>query len=209
MQRKVIGFYWTLPAPWAGFSRINELDVEKAAGQSRTIKLQREIIRRWAQEHRKEIVHEQVYLEIAPDRGSDQVRPVLKNLIALATEQNAEILYIDFGKEIRWRSHHFLEGIVGSHIDSFMPIALRDHEAKDLENHFSSWRKSHEEWQQDKTTRNRVAWDFAKALRDQGISFPEVALQLNDAEVHSPTGKKWSGDNVRKFLKSFANGLEF
>lgn len=44
MDRTFIGFYWTLPVPWAGFTKLNLSNIDKAAEQSRTIALQRRSI---------------------------------------------------------------------------------------------------------------------------------------------------------------------
>ena len=42
---RAVGFYWTLPVPWAGFTDL-PTDVDEAAAQSRTIRYQRDLIRR-------------------------------------------------------------------------------------------------------------------------------------------------------------------
>ncbi len=52
-----VGFYWTLPVPWAGFTELPK-DVDRAAEFSRTIRYQREIIRRYAREHHLQLIHE-------------------------------------------------------------------------------------------------------------------------------------------------------
>ena len=37
-MRNAVGFYWTLPVPWAGFVELPE-DIDAAAKASRTIRL--------------------------------------------------------------------------------------------------------------------------------------------------------------------------
>ena len=44
-----LGLYWTLPVPWAGFTRLPK-DAKAAAARSRTIAYQRERVRRWVAE---------------------------------------------------------------------------------------------------------------------------------------------------------------
>jgi hypothetical protein len=206
MQLKTIGFYWTLPVIWAGFTRLSERDVEKAAEESQSIRLQREIIQRWTKEHQGELVHEQVYLEIAPDRGTDQVvHDALQPLVRLAVELNATVLYVDFGREIGWRSHHFLRNFVNEHIDRFMPVALDHNDAEKFERHFETWRESHNEWMQGKELRGHAAVKRAKQLQAQKLSLPKIAEQLNQEGLKSLSGKNWTGDNLRKFLKSISN----
>lgn len=206
MPLKTIGFYWTLPAIWAGFTRLSEKDVEKAAKESQSIRLQREIIQRWTKEHQGELVHEQVYLEIAPDRGTDQVvDDALQPLVRLAVELDAEVLYVDFGREIGWRSHHFLRNFVDEHIDRFIPVALDHNDAEKFKRHFETWRESHNEWMQGKELRGLVAAERAKQLQAQKLSLPKIAEHLNKEGLRSLTGKDWTGDNLRKLLKSDAN----
>ena len=44
MGRNAVGFYWTLPVPWAGFTALPE-KIEDAAKVSRTIRYQMQLIR--------------------------------------------------------------------------------------------------------------------------------------------------------------------
>lgn len=207
MHLKTIGFYWTLPVRWAGFTRLTTKDAGKAAEESQSIRLQREIIQRWTREHRGELIHEQVYLEIAPDRVMHHVvDDVLEPLVRLAVEHDAKVLYVDFGREIGWRSHHFLERFVGEHIDHFMPVALHHDEAENFKRHFASWRESHTQWMNGKEGRGQAALRRAEELQTEKLSFPKIAEQLNHEGLKSLSGKDWSGDNLRKFLKSTSNG---
>ena len=47
MSQNAVGFYWTLPVPWAGFTSLPKA-VDDAAKLSRTIRYQRDLIRRYA-----------------------------------------------------------------------------------------------------------------------------------------------------------------
>ena len=69
-MRNAVGFYWTLPVPWAGFTKLPK-DIEEAAKASRTIRYQCELIRRYARDNGYRLVDEKVFLEIEPDRGSE------------------------------------------------------------------------------------------------------------------------------------------
>ena len=70
MVRNAVGFYWTLPVPWTGFTSLPS-DIDEAAKVSRTIRYQRNTIRRYAKVEGYRLIHEEVFLEIKPDRGSD------------------------------------------------------------------------------------------------------------------------------------------
>jgi len=202
MHRKAIGFYWTLPVPWAGFREINEKDVDEAARQSRTIDLQRSVIRRWAKENGTSLIHEEVFIEISPDRGSALVRDRLHHLIARAESEQAIILFVDFGRSIGQRSHHYLRAFVGANIGAFQDIALAADQEAQFSEHFASWRKQQREWTDGKEDRAARARRRASELRDSDMSLTAIASQLNEEKLPSPTGKLWTGDNLGKLLKS-------
>lgn len=146
VKRKAVGFYWTLPVPWVGFSGLSE-NIEEAAQQSRTIRYQMERVRSWAADEGYELVKEEVFLELAPDRGGEHVVPPLDKLAAFCRARDKE-------------------------------------------------------WRAGKRAREAAAKARAGELKAQGLSLPAIAEQLNASGVASPTGKAWSGDNLRKLLKS-------
>ena len=47
MSQNAVGFYWTLPVPWVRFTSLPKA-VDDAAKLSRTIRYQRDLIRRYA-----------------------------------------------------------------------------------------------------------------------------------------------------------------
>ncbi|MFN7159798.1 MAG: hypothetical protein ACK4MR_14075, partial [Erythrobacter cryptus] len=63
MKRKAVGFYWTLPVPWAGFTKL-PADIEAAARGSRTIAYQRALIHAFAAAEGYALVEEAAFLEI-------------------------------------------------------------------------------------------------------------------------------------------------
>ena len=207
MKQKVIGFYWTLPVPWAGFVSINEKNVEEAATQSRTINMQRTAIQRWVAENRLELVHEEVFLEISPDRGSELVRDRLQELVDIAEQRDAEIVYVDFGTAIGWRSHHFIRAYVGQNEDLFLPVDLRDEDWQLFEEHFATWRERQRVWMDSKSDRWALAHQRAQQLRhNEGFTQAEIADALNREGITTLTGKPWTSDNLRKFLKIVGGG---
>ena len=108
MARNAVGFYWTLPVPWAGFISLpNEID--EAAKVSRTIRYQRDLIRRYAKDEGYRLIYEEVFLEIEPDRGSDLILEPLRKVKKICHDQDAILLFVDFWGVQRWRAHGGLE----------------------------------------------------------------------------------------------------
>lgn len=103
-MRSFIGFYWTLPVPWAGFSHLPR-DVDAAAAKSRTIRYQRDRVRRWVRDEPGELSAEEVFLELAPDRGSEHVLPLIDKLLDRCRSQSARLVLVDFSVAYGWRRH--------------------------------------------------------------------------------------------------------
>jgi hypothetical protein len=93
-----VGFYWTLPVPWVGFERLPG-QVDEAAKFSRTIRYQRDLIRRYATEHRYKLMHEQVFIEIGPDRGSEYIIEPLEKAQKVCLQSDAVLLYVEFSEK--------------------------------------------------------------------------------------------------------------
>ena len=96
-----IGFYWTLPVPWAGFNDL-PADPDEAAKASKTIRYQVERVRRWVKDAKGVLVAERVFLEIHPDRGSEEIVPEIDRMIALAQKRDAQLVLVDFSEAMRW-----------------------------------------------------------------------------------------------------------
>jgi hypothetical protein len=196
-----IGFYWTLPVPWAGFTRFDCAYIDRAAYQSRTIALQREAFHAWAAAGDHLLIHERAFIELAPDRGSAYIREPLADLVRLADTRQATVVYVDFGESLQQRSHQLLRHFVGEHAAAFMPIALTDELETKFRTHFDDWRGADRRWRANKPVRCKVAQARAETFLAQGKSRTAIAQELNRAGILSPTGKPWTGDNLRKFLK--------
>ena len=103
-----LGFYWTLPLPHVGFTELPK-DVEAAAKASQTIRYQRERVRRHVEARGGALVHEAVWMELAPDRGSRHVEAELRKALDRCREAGAELLYVDFAERHGWRPHQQLK----------------------------------------------------------------------------------------------------
>jgi len=203
MRRKAVGFYWTLPVPWAGFNEL-PADVDEAAKCSRTIRYQCELVRRYAKEHDFELIREEVFMEVQPDRSTPNITQELGILSGFCESHQADILYVDFKKELGWRRNLFMEDWM-----KISPVCCReipadsimiDYHHFDPKKHFREWRRQQNEWSSLKSERAKQAFERAATLRAEGLSYPAVAKKMNAGGLKSLSGKDWKGDNVRKLL---------
>lgn len=203
MKRKAVGFYWTLPVPWAGFQRLPD-DIDAAAAASRTIAYQRALIQRYAQNEGFALIHEAAFIELQPDRGTEMILDDLRKAAAICRAQDATLLYVDFGYIQQWRSHLIMNRAIGDLGVPYLEIQAEptpvDGQMFDPYAHFQEWRERQRAFSQDKPARAAAAAARALELRAQGARNPEIARRLNAEGLRSPTGKDWSADSLRKFL---------
>lgn len=201
--RKAVGFYWTLPVPWAGFTALPE-DIDAAARASRTIRYQRDAIRRHAAENRYDLIAEKVFLEIAPDRGSEYIREPLAEAGQICRDNDAVLLFVDFSFVQGWRSHHAMDDWALNAGLDVCPVTpdpiMMDGQSFEPDAHFVAWRKRQSEWRANKAQRVEVAFAEARKLLEDGASHHAIADSLNERQIRSATGKLWTRDNVAKLL---------
>lgn len=204
MGRNAVGFYWTLPVPWAGFTRL-PTQIDEAAKASRTIRYQREAIRHHAKEEGYRIIHEEVFLEIEPDRGSELILAPLKKVEKICRKHDAVLLLVDLPEVQLWRRHMVLlrwsEEAPIKVQRVFPGEILIDGRYFDPHAHFRAWRKKQERWIAGKAERKAKALERAQELREQKLSNKKIADTLNAEKLPSLTGKDWTADNVQKLLK--------
>lgn len=199
-----VGFYWTLPVPWTGFTELSE-NIDEAATQSQTIRYQAELIRRYAMNHGFELIHEEVFLEIEPDRGSDTITSVLVPVEKMCRERDATLLVVEFSQLHGSRSHHhFAHLLEQSHVPVVWIAPDPIHSAEwsfDPYAHFSDWKQRQQSWMDSKPEREARLLQEIELRRSVGLSYAALATSLNDARMLTPTGKPWTEANVRVFLK--------
>ena len=204
MQKAAVGFYWTLPVPWAGFTALPD-DVEAAAKASRTIRYQREAVRRYAQDHHWALVDEVVFLELQPDRGSAHVAGALRKAEATRRKHAANLLYVDFSRVHGWRGHDPLREALGTLEAEPFPVPADplpvDGEMFDPSAHFATWRARQQKWTAEKPARQAATLAEGKALRAKGFGYDKIARALNDRGIRSASGKAHTAESVRKALK--------
>ncbi len=206
-MEKAVGFYWTLPVPWASFVDLPS-DVEEASKYSRTIRYQMELIRRYAKMHSYDLIREEIFIEIAPDRGSALIQDSLDAIEKECHKLDAKVLVVDFSQVQNWRRHGYMNEWFNKtdlEVDRIYPDPLSTAEwTFDPQKHFSEWRRRQSEWMSSKSERKAVALARAKQLKSIDMSDSEVAATLNAEKISSPSGKLWSERNVRAFLKNNA-----
>lgn len=201
MTRNAVGFYWTLPVPWAGFTNL-PADIEAAAQMSRTIRYQRDLVRGYARREGYKLIREEVCLEIAPDRGSQEIVAVVEKLNRDGLRMNAVLLLVDFSVVSGWRSHHNLSEWIRRH-ENVIAVAAEPKEPVDFDihQHFSDWRRLQQQWIEEKPDRARAARELTDGLLAHGLSYSAIAKRLNEQGLTTTSGRDWTADNLRKFVK--------
>jgi hypothetical protein len=202
---KFFGFYWTLPVPWKGFRKL-PADIDAAAQKSRTIRYQRDFVRRWVKEVGGNLIGERAFLEVQPDRASAHVTPEIDRVIRKCQTESATIVLVDFPQAFGWRRHGPLWDRL--HQPSVQSQALypepmfRDGEEFDPVEHFRTWRRIEAARIESKAARAQHLAELINELKQDDLTLKEVAEALNQRGATTPTGKLWTADNLRKFMKS-------
>lgn len=203
MTRCAVAFCWTLPLPRHGFFAL-PAGVDAAAKVSRTIRYQQAVIGNYAKAEGYTLIHEEAFMEQAPDRGTDLILGPLTKLEQLCRKQDGVLLYVDFWSHHGWRSHGVLRDWLsqtGIRTEQVPPEpCLIDGTLFRPEDHFTFWRADQQAWTADKAARAAACYREACTLRADGLSYAAVARHLNDTGQLNLTGKSWTADNLRKFV---------
>lgn len=197
-KQRFIGIYWTRPVPWAGFAELSP-DIDVAVTQSRTIRYQRDVIRRYVKEVGGELEREVALLELAPDRATPESALALERIVATASSE-AMFLSVEFSAERGWRPHPFIRDGLPSHRTLGLPpdpIPI-DGKLFDPAAHFAEWRAAEKDHVQSKPAHRNA---ILKALEPHSNStYQQLAADLNSNNLLTHGGKDWTADNLRKFL---------
>jgi hypothetical protein len=101
-RKTYVGFYWTRPAPRVGFIDI-PADVDAAAATSRTIRYQRDLVRRWVETEKGALIAEYAALDVAPDRDTDAIADEVRRAVDHALSHDAIPVVVDFLANANWR----------------------------------------------------------------------------------------------------------
>jgi hypothetical protein len=200
-----VGFYWTFPVKWAGFTRLSD-DAEEAARQSRTIRYQRALAHRHVRENRGVLVDELVFLERSPDRGTEAVEKKLARGRKHCVDGKATLLWVNFAESHGWRPHPLLHRSLhdlGMRNEPLQPVPwLIGDEIFEPAKHFRNWARLSEI---DRTRRQtEIPLALAAALDRVPAGYGRnvrVAQYLNESGVLTKTGLRWTPDTVAKAVK--------
>ena len=200
-----IGFYWTLPVPWAGHQSLPQ-DVGEAASRSQTIRYQRDCARRWVKESKGQLIDERVFMELAPDRGTEHIMPEVEKALTRCREVGARLLVVDMAKSYGWRSHPYLDRVLHENKEDCQRLypaeIMIDGHRFDPIAHFRKWRQAQKAFMASKGQRLAAARAAAEALSPSCSNYSELAEALNEEGHLTATGKPWTAENLGKFLKS-------
>lgn len=197
-QQAYVGIYWTRPVPHAGFVSLSA-DVDVAAGQSLTIRYQRDLARRHVRLAHGSMINEIALLELAPDRASAEAVVAVKRLVETAADDTI-FLTVDFAHEVNWRPHRFLwAALPPDRMQALPPDPIPiDGKPFDPRLHFRTWHADDEAHRAGKEDhRARV---IAALAHRQDSSWAEKTEHLNGLGLLTHGGKPWTGDNLRKFV---------
>lgn len=210
MGETYVGFYWTLPVPWAGFITLPK-NAGEAAEASLTIRYQRDLTQRWVRNEGGVLIREEAFLETEPDRGSPEIAQEAVKLLLWARAQGAVLLWVDFASEgVPWRAHGWLrqalrkalaadpEGALCVPLDT-IPLEGRPEIFDPLE-HFKGWRDQQKRHMASKSERRALILSYLEAWAGAPLAARVEALK--QAGLTTPTGKHWTAENLRKFLKA-------
>lgn len=190
------GVYWTYPVRWVGFTRFH--DVEHAAQISRTIRYQREAVRRRVSELKGRLIGERAFMENTPDRGTAEVAEEMATAARIA---KAIPMLVDFGAQ-NWRRHWPLRQHMEALGAEWVPAepTFIDGQSFDPAAHFRDWSDRVAERIANKDVHRAQVLEAVAAV--PALSSTPLAAHLNALGLRTYTHKPWTADNVRKFLKA-------
>jgi hypothetical protein len=203
MQEAFVGFYWTLPVNWANFRSLPK-DAEAAADKSRTVRYQRERVRRFVEENRGVLVDEIVFMDTRPDRATEAIEEALLRAQESCNRRRATLLYVRFEDRNYWRANPHLHRYTREL--GLDPVALApdpvaiDGRLFDPMKHFRRWRQI--DARSKAALQETAQTALAEVLQQVGVDYPgrykEIADRLNAAGVKTGRGGVWTAEGVRK-----------
>lgn len=204
-QKAYVGFYWTRPAPRVGFIDI-PADIDAAAAASRTIRYQRDLVRSWVKGEKGALIAEYAALDVAPDRDTDAIADDVRRAVSHALSHDATLVVVDFLANANWRPQRPMRrqlDAAGVAVQRLHPDPIHiDGKLFDPIEHFRAWQAFHAAAAASKPEAKAAITAHIGDYGPADPTFPEMAAWLNAEGYRTLTGKAWTGDNVRKFLKS-------
>jgi hypothetical protein len=197
-----LGFYWTLPVNWAGFTSLPK-DADEAAKASRTIRYQVERVRRWVKDNKGNLLREVVFMDVRPDRGTKAIQSEIGKLLTEAGKISAGLVLVDFTQAFGWRPHGPLFDMILQKDNCVLlppePMLLEG-KLWDPVEHFRAWREVDFAHRSAKQQAKDTVLAAMTDLKVDGASYANIAQELNGMGVKTVNGRPWTADNVRKFM---------
>lgn len=193
------GIYWTRPVPRIGFVALSA-DTDTAAGQSLTIRYQRDLARRYVRSEHGRMIDEIALLELAPDRATREGVAAVARFVERVPADTI-FLAVDFASVMNWRPHRFLWSALPSERTHTLPpdpLPI-DGALFDPVRHFRTWQAKDEGHQSGKQDHRARVYAALEEVRER--SFAQKAQHLNRLGLHTHGGRVWTADNLRKFMK--------
>lgn len=204
-RKRYVGFYWTRPAPQVGFISLPD-DADAAAAISRTIRYQREHVRRWVKDEKGELVAERVVLDVSPDRDTDAIVDDVRRVADIARANRAAVAIVGFSASANWRPHHPMRDALqaaGAEVAFIYPEPIMiDGAMFDPIAHFRAWQAFYEKTTAEKPALKAAILAHVEHHGPSDATWSEIAAWLNAEGYRTLNGKAWTTENVRKFLKA-------
>ena len=207
MRRNYIGLYWTLPVMWKCFYDLPS-DLDAAAARSKTIRYQRERVRRWVETLGApgEIVRHIHYIDVRPDRATEVGIGELAPVVELLKRKERTLVFIDFAIGARWRPVKPLKKYLDAQGFDYEaippdPVPLDGHPAYDIIKHFENWKLRHGEHQARHQHALTELIAAAASVPEGPGRYATVAEMLNARDEGTTTGRKWTASNVKQQLR--------
>jgi hypothetical protein len=209
-----------------GHKKLSE-DAKIAAQQSKTIQYQQALVHREIKLAKRQLIGEVTYKDRDAFRPSEEIRDVLGRIALRCRDEGAGFVYVRFGGPYRVRYYAELENWVKFTAKSsgikFHFIDAKDHgngsewdqdendthQPKqhysgliDIFAHFRAWKAAGQDRKDGSEPQMRKIIEVVSELRSRGETFSQVAAQLNSEEIYSTTGKRWTAEGLRKFVKN-------
>ena len=217
MPHRFVGIYWTLPVNWANARRL-PADADAAAALSRTIRYQRDRVRAWVAARHGLLVHEHAFMDTRPDRATNAAADELRRLAATLARptrprQRPTLVAVRFADIHHWRRNPFLDQAaeaLGFHLQPIAPDPIViDGQPFDPARHFATWRQTDIRESTARRSAARAALLAALAAPPAALAahqaappapgrWSAIATRLNDQQVPTPHGRRWTAENVRK-----------
>ena len=201
MNNRYFAFYWTLPVPWVGFTKLSA-NIEKAVTESRTIAFQRAVVQRHIHRVGGIIIpqNEVAILETWPDRGSFEIGQEFHRLLEKAEKSDALVAIVNLAGQDGWRSHQFIAEHFGHRCCDQIDAPVEDELGASFNpyQHFREWRQATREKINTKHSHRQSVFSALEGISASTLA--DRAASLNALELLTHNGKNWTADNLRKFI---------